>query len=89
MHGQVRAWTGAQGLAEDLRYYGEWIRGRAEAQLAPLYPKAVLPNGSLVTVIAWFVGAYSPFPRSSGKRGNGSSGIVVHAFDQGRKEGLG
>ena len=46
-------WKGAQGLAEDVRYYGAWMRGEAEKRIGHLYPKAVLPNGDEATVIAW------------------------------------
>lgn len=44
---------GAQGLADDVRYYGEWIRDEAEKRIGHLYSKAKLPNGSEATVIAW------------------------------------
>ncbi len=42
-------WRGAQGLAEDVRYYGKWMRDEAEKRIGHLYPKG--PNGE--TVIAW------------------------------------
>jgi putative DNA methylase len=32
-------WTGARGLAEDVRYYGNLIRERASAKIGHLYPK--------------------------------------------------
>lgn len=44
---------GAQGLAEDVRYYGQWMRDEAEKRIGHLYPKARLPDGSEGTVIAW------------------------------------
>ena len=34
-----RDWTGAQGLAEDVRYYGQWMRDEAERRVGHLYPK--------------------------------------------------
>jgi len=34
-----RDWKGAQGLAEDVRYYGNWIRDEAEKRIGHLYPK--------------------------------------------------
>jgi putative DNA methylase len=34
-----KTWRGAQGLAEDVRFYGQWMREEAEKQLADLYPK--------------------------------------------------
>lgn len=35
----VREWKGAHGLAEDVRYYGQWMRDEAEKRLGHLYPK--------------------------------------------------
>lgn len=34
-----KAWCGVQGLAEDVRYYGRWIRDEAEKYIGCLYPK--------------------------------------------------
>jgi putative DNA methylase len=34
-----REWKGAQGLAEDVRYYGKWMRDEAEKRIGHLYPK--------------------------------------------------
>ena len=31
-------WQGAQGLAEDVRYYGKWIRDEAEGANRPSLP---------------------------------------------------
>lgn len=33
-------WKGVQGLAEDVRYYGKWMRDEAEKRIGHLYPKA-------------------------------------------------
>src|SRR5262249_54584261 len=33
------SWKGAQGLAEDVRYYGKWMRDEAEKRIGHLYPK--------------------------------------------------
>ena len=33
-------WEGSNGLAEDVRYYGRWIRDEAEKRIGHLYPKA-------------------------------------------------
>lgn len=46
---QGMSWQGAQGLAADVRYYGEWMRDRAWERIGSLYPLG--PNGE--TVIAW------------------------------------
>ena len=47
------SWKGAQGLAEDVRYYGKWMRDEAFKRIGHLYPKAKLPDGQEATVIAW------------------------------------
>ena len=44
---------GAAGLAEDVRYYGEWMKREAYKRIGHLYPKAKLADGSEATVIAW------------------------------------
>ena len=47
----------AEGLAEDVKYYGEWMRERAFARIGHLYPQVDLPSeygGGKATVIAWF-----------------------------------
>jgi len=46
-------WTGARGLAEDVRRYGAWMREEAHRRIGHLYPDATLPNGSTARVIAW------------------------------------
>ena len=62
----AREWKGAQGLAEDVRYYGRWMRDEAEKRIGHLYPKVeITPDmvrerpdlkayeGRNLTVIAW------------------------------------
>ena len=49
-------WSGAKGLAEDVRYYGEWMKQEAFRRIGHLYPKVKVPKeqgGGEVTVIAW------------------------------------
>ncbi|WP_438354644.1 DUF1156 domain-containing protein [Microbacterium sp. CJ88] len=46
-------WPKATGLAEDVRRYGEWMRGEAQKRIGHIYPKANLPGGGEATVIAW------------------------------------
>jgi putative DNA methylase len=61
-----KEWKGAQGLAEDVRYYGKWMRDEAEKRIGHLYPKVEItaamakerPDlkpyaGQKLTVIAW------------------------------------
>ena len=50
------SWQGAEGLAEDVRYYGEWMRKEALKRIGYLYPKVSVPKeqgGGDATVIAW------------------------------------
>ncbi|MGC3994528.1 MAG: DUF1156 domain-containing protein [Propionicimonas sp.] len=47
------SWRGAEGLAADVRAYGEWMRDEAERRIGHLYPKATLPDGTQAPVIAW------------------------------------
>lgn len=62
----ARQWKGAQGLAEDVRYYGQWMRDEAEKRIGHLYPKVEItaamvrarPDlkvyaGKKLKVIAW------------------------------------
>ena len=54
--GQSETWKGAAGLAEDVRYYGEWIRNEAEKRIGHLYPKVKIPKergGGEETGTAW------------------------------------
>ena len=59
-------WKGAAGLAEDVRYYGKWMRDEAEKRIGHLYPKIEIaaemaqerPDlkpyvGRKLTAIAW------------------------------------
>lgn len=49
-------WQGAQGLAADVQYYGEWMKREAFRRIGHLYPKVKVPHalgGGEATVIAW------------------------------------
>lgn len=49
-------WKGASGLAEDVRYYGQWMKEQAFRKIGHLYPKVKVPTaqgGGEATVIAW------------------------------------
>nr|NLI49962.1 DUF1156 domain-containing protein [Propionibacterium sp.] len=46
-------WKGAEGLAADVRAYGQWMRDEAEQRIGHLYPDATLPDGTTAPVIAW------------------------------------
>ena len=60
------SWSGASGLAEDVRYYGKWMRDEAEKRIGHLYPTVRVTEemvrerpdlkqyeGRELTVIAW------------------------------------
>ncbi|MXX18042.1 MAG: DUF1156 domain-containing protein [Dehalococcoidia bacterium] len=60
------AWKGARGLAEDVRYYGKWMRDEAENRIGHLYPRVTVTEamarerpdlkpyvGRELAVIAW------------------------------------
>lgn len=64
--GTSGSWKGATGLAEDVRYYGQWMRDEAEKRIGHLYPKVKVTKeivkerpdlkqyqGKELTVIAW------------------------------------
>ena len=61
-----REWRGAQGLAEDVRWYGRWMRDEAEKRIGHLYPQVEVTTemvrerpdlkpyeGRKLKVIAW------------------------------------
>jgi putative DNA methylase len=76
-------WPEATGLAEDVRRYGRWIRDEAEKRIGYLYPKAMLPDGTEATVIAWIWArtVRCPNPACSG------SMPLVRSFWLGKKKG--
>jgi putative DNA methylase len=62
----LNSWYGAQGLAADVRYYGQWMREQAQRRIGHLYPPITItpelaadrpdlkhPIGKQLTVIAW------------------------------------
>lgn len=51
--GTRTAWSRAQGLAEDVRRYGEWMRDEARRRIGHLYPKVKAEGGTEHDVIAW------------------------------------
>jgi putative DNA methylase len=61
-----REWKGAQGLADDVRYYGQWMRDEAHKRIGHLYPRVKVTADMVrerpdlsdylnqeLTVIAW------------------------------------
>ena len=69
--GASGSWKGTAGLAEDIRYYSQWMRDEAEKRIGHLYPKVKLPKehgGGEATVIAWLWArtVASPNPAAKG-----------------------
>ncbi len=55
----------AEGLAEDVKHYGEWMREKAWERIGHLYPEVDLPKalgGAKATVIAWIWARTVPSP---------------------------
>jgi putative DNA methylase len=55
----------AEGLAEDVKYYGDWMREKAWEKIGHLYPKVDLAKeygGGKATVIAWIWARTVPSP---------------------------
>lgn len=64
--GHSGSWKSASGLADDVLYYGRWMRGEAEKYIGHLYPKVEITEemskertdlkpmiGEKLTVVAW------------------------------------
>ncbi|MCR8493474.1 DUF1156 domain-containing protein [Brucella anthropi] len=54
-----------EGLAEDVKYYGEWMREKAWERIGHLYPQVDLPKeygGGKGTVVAWIWARTVPSP---------------------------
>ncbi len=43
-----RNWSGARGLAEDVRYYGKWMHEEAKRRIGHLYPKVLVSPEMIV-----------------------------------------
>jgi adenine-specific DNA methylase len=74
--GASGSWKGAAGLAEDIRYYGQWMRDEAEKRIGHLYPKVKLPKehgGGEARVIAWLWARTVASPNPAAKGGTSMS----------------
>lgn len=92
-----KEWRGAQGLAEDVRYYGRWMRDEAERRIGHLYPKVKVTEemarerpdlkpyvGQELTVIAWLWARTVPSPNPACK---GAHVPLVRSFWLSTKKG--
>ena len=80
---------GAQGLAEDVRYYGQWMRDEAERRIGHLYPKVESAGRFRGTGDCVALGTDGAFARSRGEGGDGSPGFVLLVGGKGGQEGVG
>lgn len=76
-------WNGAEGLAEDVRQYGRWMRVEAERRIGHLYPQATLPDGTKANVIAWIWARTVTCPNPA----CGATMPLVRSFWLGKKKG--
>lgn len=79
-------WSRAQGLAEDVRYYGEWMKQEAFQRIGHLYPKVKVPHeqgGGEATVIAWIWARTVKCPNPA----CGCEMPLVHSFELSKKKG--
>ena len=63
--GRRTDYRNAEGLAEDVKHYGEWMREKAHQRIGHLYPQVDLPKehgGGKATVIAWIWARTVPSP---------------------------
>lgn len=56
------SWRGATGLADDVRFYGQWMQREAYKRIGHLYPPIELAAGTCATVIAWLWARTVPCP---------------------------
>ena len=93
-------WSGAQGLAEDVRYYGNWMREEAEKRIGHLYPPYTLTQelldgrsdlveggykaGDELTALAWLWARTVPSPNPALK---GKHVPLVSSFWLSKKKG--
>lgn len=85
--GADRTWKGVTGLAEDVRYYGEWMKQEAFKRIGHLYPKVQVPKeqgGGEATVIAWIWARTVKCPNPA----CGCEMPLVRSFDLSRKKGM-
>jgi len=86
--GGTHEWKGATGLAEDVRYYGEWMRKKAFEKIGHLYPKVNVPATTTTkshdaTVIAWLWARTVQCPNPACK----AEMPLVRSFEISKKKG--
>ena len=97
----AKTWHGAQGLAEDVRYYGQWMRDEAEKRIGHLYPKVEVtaemaqerPDlkplvGQQAHGDCLALGAHGEEPEPGLRAGGRAARLHLHALHQGGQGGL-
>lgn len=82
----IDSWTGNNGLAADVKYYGTWMKEEAARRIGHLYPKVKVPaeqGGGEATVIAWLWARTVRCPNPA----CGHEAILVRSFDLSKKKG--
>jgi putative DNA methylase len=79
----TQSWQRAQGLAEDVRFYGHWLRDEAQRRIGHLYPNVTLPDGQQASVIAWLWARTVTCPNPACR----STMPLVRSFWLGKKKG--
>lgn len=82
----IDSWTGNNGLAADVKYYGTWMKEEAARRIGHLYPKVKVPaeqGGGEATVIAWLWARTVKCPNPA----CGHEAILVRSFDLSKKKG--
>ncbi|PKQ27861.1 MAG: hypothetical protein CVT63_05760 [Candidatus Anoxymicrobium japonicum] len=92
-----KEWKGAEGLADDVRYYGKWMRDEAEKRIGHFYPKVKVTKEMVkdrpdlepyadqeLTVIAWLWARTVPSPNPACK---GAHVPLVQSFWLSTKKG--
>lgn len=82
----MEVWSGNNGLAADVEYYGRWMRDEAYKRIGKLYPKVKVPadqGGGEATVIAWIWARTVKCPNPA----CGHKTPLVRSFDLSKKKG--
>lgn len=86
LRANIDSWTGNNGLAADVEYYGAWMKEEAARRIGRLYPKVRVPaeqGGGEATVIAWLWARTVRCPNPA----CGHEAILVRSFDLSKKKG--
>lgn len=78
-----QSWEGTAGLAEDVRYYGQWMKQEAFKRIGHLYPTVKDEQGIERTVIAWIWARTVKCPNPA----CGCEMPLVRSFDLSTKKG--